>query len=122
MVRTERISIFSSRTISKNASIESPAIYLGKLRPETLFWGDVSATCSGGVTETTITYKVANASQDTSAYTPGNATACCINHESGNASRGRYSLTIMGTPWIKFKAKEQNASHETLNFDLIISR
>lgn len=118
---TNQITIWDDKTIAKNASVESAAINLGKCGPEVEFWGDVNASCSGGVTRTTITYKVGNASLGTF-YTPGNATACCINHESGTASHDRYALTIMGTPWLKFKAKEQNASHETLNYDLIISQ
>ena len=118
---TEQITIWSNQAIGKNASVESAAIYLGKLGPNARFWGDINATCTGGVTRTTVTYKVGNASKGTF-YTPGNATACCINHDSGTASRERYQLAIMGTPWARFKAKEQNASHETLNFDLIISQ
>lgn len=119
MICTEVIEIFNATNIVKNASTVSEAQYLGKCGYGTRYWGDVLASLGGMAT---ITYEVGNTPEN-SFYTPGNATACCINHESGNASRERYELTLMGTPWIKFKAKETtNASPLLLDFDLIIAR
>lgn len=116
MLRTEVIEIFNATNLAKNASTVSEAQYLGKCGCGTRYWGDVLASLGGMAT---ITYEVGNTAEN-SFYTPGNATACCINHETGN--RERYELTLMGTPWIKFKAKEQNASPLLLDFDLIIAR
>ena len=57
---TSRIAVFDDQAITLNASVESNMFYLGKCGPSTLFWGNVNATCSGGVTKTTITYKIAD--------------------------------------------------------------
>lgn len=118
---TEKITIFSSRTITKDASIVlGTPISLRKCGPETEFWADLSASGGGNVA---VTYQVGDTPDETF-YTPANATALHTSFKSSinTASRDRFSVSILGTEWIKFKAKEANASPVTLSMDLIISQ
>jgi len=118
---TETISVFSERSITKNASIVlATPIYLGKCGPESLFWADITASGGG---DAIITYQIGDTPSETF-YTPANATACHALFKSsiGTASRDRVDISILGAPWIKFKAKENNASPVTLSMDLIVSK
>ena len=118
---TETISVFSNKSIAKNASIVlATPIFLGKCGPETLFWADLSASGGGDVA---VTYQVGDTPDETF-YTPANATALHTSFKSsvGNASRDRFNATIIGTVWAKFKAKELNASPVVLDMGLIISQ
>ena len=118
---TESISVFTSRSIAKNASIVlGTPIYLGKCGPQTKFWADLNASGGGNVA---VTYQVGDTPDETF-YTPANATALHTSFKSsvGNASRDRFNATIIGTVWIKFKAKEANASPVVLSMGLIVSQ
>ncbi|HUV50117.1 MAG TPA: hypothetical protein VMW78_03755 [Anaerolineae bacterium] len=118
---TEKITIFSSRTIAKNASIVlATPIYLGKCGPKTKYFADLNASGGGNVA---VTYQVGDTPDETF-YTPANATAIHTSFKSsvGNASRDRFNASIISTVWAKFKAKEANASPVVLNMDLIISK
>jgi len=114
-IRTEVINIFTDRAIAKDASIVlSTPIYLGKCGAGSAFWMDASLTGSGAVQ---VTQQIANL-PEADYYTPGNARDMCSSHDSG---RDRYDAYIMGTEWVKFKAKERNISTATLTLDLIVS-
>ena len=118
---TEKISIFSNRAIAKNASIVlATPVYLGKCGPETLFWADLNASGGGNVA---VTYQIGDTPDETF-YTPSNATACHTSFKSsvGTASRDRFDISLLGAPWVKFKAKEANASPVVLSMDLIVSQ
>jgi hypothetical protein len=117
---TETISVFSSRTIAKNASIVlGTPIYLGKCGPETLFCADLNASGGGNVA---VTYQIGDTPNETF-YTPATAAALHSSFKSsvGTASRDRFDISVIAAPWIKFKAKEANASPIVLDMDLIIS-
>jgi len=117
---TEKISVFSERSIAKNASIVlATPIHLGNCGPESLFWADLTASGGGNAI---VTYQIGDTPDETF-YTPANATACNTLFKSsvGTASRDRFDISILGAPWIKFKAKEANASPMTLSMDLIVS-
>jgi len=121
MIKTESISIFSNRSIAKNASIVlATPIYLGKCGAESLFWADINASGGGNVA---ITYQIGDIPDETF-YTPANATALHTSFKSsiGTASRDRFDISLIGTEWIKFKAKELNASPVELDMNLIISQ
>lgn len=60
--RVNTISVFSSESISKNASAFSDAIYLGKCGPSTNFWVDLNA--SGGA-NFAVTYQVGDTPDET---------------------------------------------------------
>ena len=118
---TEKITIFSNRTIAKNASIVlATPIYLGKCGPETTFMADLNASGGGDVA---VTYQIGD-TPDEIFYTPANATALHTSFKSsvGTASRDRFDVSIINTEWIKFKAKEANASPVVLNMGLIVSK
>jgi len=118
---TESISIFSSRAIAKNASIVlATPIYLGKCGPSTIFSADLNASGGGDVI---VTYQVGDTPDETF-YTPANATALSTSFKSsvGTASRDRFDVSILNTEWIKFKAKENNASPVVLSMGLILSK
>ena len=118
---TESLPIFSSRAIAKNASIVlATPIFLGKCGPETLFWADLNASGGGNVA---VTYQIGDTPDETF-YTPASATAIHTSFKSsvGTASRDRFSASLLGTEWIKFKAKEANASPVVLSMDLIVSQ
>jgi hypothetical protein len=118
---TEKITIFSNRSIAKNASIVlATPIYLGKCGPETKFYADLNASGGGNVA---VTYQVGDTPDETF-YTPANATALhtCFKSSVGCASRDRFCASLLGTTWIKFKAKEANASPVVLSMGLIVSQ
>lgn len=118
---TEKITVFSNRTIAKNASIVlATPIFLGKCGPETLFWTDLNASGGGNVA---VTYQIGDTPDETF-YTPANASALHTSFKSsiGTASRDRVDVSLIGTTWIKFKAKEANASPVVLSMGLIISK
>ena len=70
-----------------------------------------------------VTYQVGD-TPDESFYTPKSATAVHALFKSsiGTASRDRFAASIIGTTWIKFKAKENNASPVDLSMSLVLSR
>jgi len=118
---TEKITVFSNRTIAKNASIVlATPIFLGKCGPETLFWTDLNASGGGNVA---VTYQIGDTPDETF-YTPANATAIhpLFKSSVATASRDRVDVSLIGTTWIKFKANEANASPVVLDVDLIISK
>ncbi len=118
---TESINIFNNRSIDKNATIVlATPISLRNCGPETLFWVDLNASGGGDVVAT---YQVGDTPDETF-YTPGSAEAIHTLFKSsiGNASRDRFAVAIMGTPWIKFQLEENNASPVDVSMDLIISR
>lgn len=119
MEKTEVITVFSNEALAINASAESSMISLRKLGPNTLFWGDFRASNPGRFS---VRYKVADSPSDTF-YTPTNASLCCASFLGGStASRDRFALSIMGAEWIKFKVKENNASHGVFSMGLIVSK
>ena len=124
MSSTEIIPIFKNLSIAKNASIVlATPVYLGNCGPQTFaagFWADLNAS-GGGITS--ITYQVGDTPDETF-YTPPSAVSICASFKSsiGTASRDRFNASIMGANWIKFKAKENNASPVVIDMDLIISR
>ena len=121
MSSTEAISIFDNVSIDKNASIVlATPVSLRKCGPETLYWGDLNASGGGNVI---VTYQVGDTPDETF-YTPGSATKVHALFKSsiGNASRDRFAVSIIGTPWIKFKVKENNASPVDLSMKLILSK
>lgn len=118
---TEKISVFSSRSIAKNASVVlGTPIYLGKCGPETKFWVDLNAS-GGGITS--IRYQVGD-TPDEIFYTPPSAVSICASFKSsiGTASRDRFGASLLGAPWMKFKVKENDASPVVLDMSLIISQ
>ena len=118
---TEKITVFTNRSIAKNASIVlGTPIYLGKCGPETKFWVDLNAS-GGGITS--IRYQIGDTPDETF-YTPPSAVSICASFKSsiGTASRDRISASFVGSEWIKFKGKENNASPVVLDMDLIISQ
>ena len=119
MIRTEVIEIFNATNIAKNASTLSEVQYLGKCGPDALFWADLNASGGGN---TAVTYQVGD-TPDEIFYTPANATAIHVSFKSSisTASRDRIDISLIGTPWIKFKAKEANASPVVFSMDLIVS-
>jgi hypothetical protein len=113
---TEKISVFTNRTIAKNASIVlGTPIYLGKCAPETKFWADLELSGAGNVA---VTYQVGDTPDDTF-YKPPSATTLRASFDVG---RDRFCASLLGAPWIKFKAKEANASPVVLSMGLIISQ
>ncbi len=119
MPRTAVLSVFSSQAIAKNASPISNEIDLRKFGPNSKFFGDFTASGAGRVTFSQL---VGNTVDDTF-YTPTPASLCLASFlgGDGNASRDRYELSLMVSPYVKFKANEQNASRTVVTMDLIIS-
>lgn len=120
MPRTDVVSVFSNEAIAINASVESDPIYLGKCGPNTTFYGDFIASLPG---RTSVRYTLANTPSDTFHIPSLASPLCCASFLGGggtNASRDRFLLSVMSTKWIKFKAKEQNASHTIFSMNLII--
>ena len=117
---TESIQIFSSRAITKNASIVlATPIHLGKCGPETRFYADISASGGGNVS---LYYRGCDVSGGTF-FMPGTASNIAIQKSSiGLASRDLYSFTPLFMPWMDFKAKELNASPVVLSVNLIVSK
>jgi len=120
MPRTDVITVFSNEAIAKNASVVSGLIPLSKFGPNSRFWGDFTASGGG---RTSIRAFYGDSPSDTF-YEPSNASLCFASFlgGAGNASRDRFPLSIMGAQWIKFKAKENNASHTVFSMGLIVSQ
>jgi len=119
MLKTETITVFSNQAIAKNASVESNMISLRKMGGSKLYWGDFIASNPGRVS---VTYKLGDSPTDTF-YKPSNASFCCASFLGGTtASRDRFQLSLMGTTWIKFKAKENNASNVVFSMNLVTQR
>jgi hypothetical protein len=121
MIKTESINIFSNRSIAKNASIIlATPVYLGKCGAETKFYGDVTASGGGTIS---IRYQGGLTPDDTF-FTPANASPVCASMLSSinTASRDLFAFSIKQMPWVKFKAKENNASPVEIDFNLIINR
>ena len=117
----ESISVFSERSITKNASIVlATPIYLGKCGPDTEYYADLSAS-GGGITS--ISYLVGMTPDDVF-FAPSNASKICASFLSsmGTASRDYFTCNFKQAPWLKFKAKENNASPVTVNFNLVIAK
>lgn len=121
MERISVIPIFNNRSVTKNASVVTTAtpIYLGKLGPNTTFWTDISASGGGNFA---LSYQVGDTPDETFYRPVGASIANRFPSSVGTASRDRMIARITGTKWVKFKAKELNASPGTLSMDLIISR
>ena len=118
---TEKISVFENKTIAKNASIVlGTPIFLGKCGPDTTFAVDLNASGGGDVA---VTYQVGD-TPDEVFYTPASAAAIhtSFNSSVGIASRDRFTISLLNSEWIKFKAKEANASPVVLDMDLIVSQ
>jgi|GEM_PF-3041521 len=114
------ISVFANRSVTKNASIVSATpIHLGNCGPDTVFWTDINASGGGNFA---ITYQVGDTPDETFYRPVGASIMNRFPSSIGVASRNRVDAEIMGTKWIKFKAKEMNASPGTINIDLIISK
>ena len=120
MKRTNRLPIFTSQAIAKNASVVSVPHYLGKCGPLTTFHYDLGISGAGMVE---MVYQVGNtASSDF--YTPTSAVTMTASHDAGSGTNGqdRAEVTIMSTEWIKFKLKERNASNVVASLNLLISQ
>jgi len=116
-----KISIFSGRSIAKNASIVlATPLNLETHHPDTEYYADITASGGGDIT---MAYQVGMTPNDTF-YTPANATAIIPSMPSPptSASRDYFSFTPYQSPWIKFKCKENNASPVVVDFNLIISK
>ncbi len=121
MPLTETLTIFNNVSIAKNATLVlATPVHLGKCGPDTLYWVDLNASGGGDVI---VTYQVGDTPDETF-YTPVSATAVHALFKSSirNASRDRFAVSIIGTPWIKFVAEENNASPVDLSMSLIISK
>lgn len=118
MPRTESISIFNATNIAKNASTNSNLVDLKKCGPNTKFYGDFNASGGGTVD---VVYKVGLTPTDTF-YIPSASIVCLASFLSsiGNASRDLRSFTIKRAPWVKFMAKECNASPVNFSMNLIV--
>lgn len=117
---TESISIFSSRSIAKNASIVlATPLNMGRYGPNDKFKADISASGGGNVS---LFYRGSDVSDGTF-FMPGTASNICIQKSSiGVASRDIYAFTPVLMPWMDFKAKELNASPVTLTANLIVTK
>ena len=120
----DSISVFTNRSITKNASIINTAtpIHLGNCGPDAVFWADVSASGGGKIG---VTYQICDTPEGTY-YTPVGATILNrwkAGYGSRGASRDRVAAEIVGTKWVKFKVDELNASPITiLNMNLIVAK
>ena len=118
MKRTETINLLTGESLAKNASVESPLRYMGKMGAGSRFELDLRVTNTGNVK---VTQLVGNTPDDTF-YTPTSADVLASNHTGGStASRDRYQVALVGTSWTKFKFKELNASNVVITADLIVS-
>lgn len=117
---TEKISIFSSRAIAKNASITlATPLNMSKCGPNDKFKADISASGGGNVS---LFYRGCDTSGGTF-FMPGTASNIGIQKSSvGAASRDLYDFTPLLMPWMGFKAKELNASPVTLSVNLIVTK
>lgn len=117
------IPIFSDRSISKNASIvlatPLPTFRLGP--PSTEFYADISASGGGNIA---MFYQTGNTPSG-DFIQPGCASNIGVQKSTlGNgASRDFHpAFSPVLSRWVKFKAKELNASPVTLNFNLIVAK
>ena len=117
---TESISIFSSRSIAKNASIVlGTPLNMGTYGPNDKFKADISASGGGDVT---LSYRGSDISDGTF-FTPGSSSNIGVQKSSvGVASRDLYDFMPVLMPWLDFKAKENNASPVTLSVNLIVTK
>jgi len=116
-----KISIFSGRAITKNASIVlATPINMGMHHSDTKYYADITASGGGSIR---MTYQVGMTPDDTF-YTPVNATSICLAMLSPptSASRDYLSFTPYQAPWMTFKCKENNASPVVVDFNLIVSK
>jgi len=117
---TEKITIFTDRSIEKNASITlATPLNMRTYGPNDRFKADISASGGGNVS---LYYRGSDVSDGTF-FMPGTASSIGIQKSSvGVASRDLYSFTPLLMPWMDFKAKELNASPVVLNFNLIVTK
>ena len=117
---TEKISIFSERTIAKNASIAlGTPLNMGRYGPNDKFKTDISASGGGNVS---LFYRGCDVFDGTF-FMPGTASNIGIQKSSvGIASRDLYAFTPVLMPWMSFKAKELGASPVTLSVNLIVTK
>ena len=118
MGMTESITIFTDRTITKNASIVlgSP-IYMGKFGPNDKVYADITASGGGNVA---VYYQVGR-TQDDTFFTPGPASNIGVQRSTlgSGASRDLHpAVEPLMMPWMTFKAKEINASPVVMSFNL----
>ena len=121
MPLTETIKICNNLSVDKNASVlVATPVHLGKCGPNTKYWVDLSASGGGDVK---VKYQVGDTPDDTF-YTHAPATVVNMSSKSsiGTASRDRVAFTPFGTPWMKFKIIENNASPVVFNMTLILSQ
>ena len=110
-------------TTEKNASVLATPIPLAKVRADSKFFADLSASHPGKVS---LTAKI-GMSPSGPFYTPQiMASKICASFLGGaTASRDYLPITanmMRIAPWVRFKAKENNASRTVVNFNLVISR
>jgi len=118
MGHIEVISVFNDRSIAKNASIVlSTPLPIYRYGPEDEFYPDLSASGGGNVA---VYYQIGNNVSDTF-IEPGTASNIGIQKSSiGTASRDHHPVFApVLSRWIKFKAKELNASPVTFTMNLI---
>ena len=117
---TEKITIFSNRTITKDASIVlATPLNMGTYGPNDKFKADINASGGGNVS---LFYRGCDTSDGTF-FMPGTASNIGIQKSSlGLASRDLYSFTPLIMPWMDFKAKENNASPVVLDVNLIVTK
>ena len=119
MGMTESISIFSNRTIAKNAStVLATPLNMQRFGPNDKFYPDLSASGGGKVA---VNYMVGISPDDTF-FEPGTASNIGIQKSSvGAASRDLHpAFAPLRSPWMTFKAHELNASPVAFSFNLIV--
>jgi hypothetical protein len=117
---TESISVFSNRTIAKNASIVlGTPLSMGTYGPNDKFKADINASGGGQVS---LFYRGCDI-VDGTFFMPGTASNIGIQKSSVSvASRDLYSFEPLIMPWMDFKAKEANASPVVLTVNLIVTK
>ena len=117
---TEKITIFTNRAITKDASIIlATPLSMSTYGPNDKFKADINASGGGNVS---LFYRGCDVSDGTF-FMPGTASNIGIQKSSiGSASRDLYSFEPLIMPWMDFKAKEANASPVVLTVNLIVSK
>ena len=117
---TEKIAIFTNRSIAKNASIIlATPLSMQTYGPNDTFKADICASGGGNVS---LFYRGSDI-VDGTFFMPGTASNIGIQKSSVSvASRDLYDFTPLTMPWMDFKAKENNASPVTLTVNLIVSK
>lgn len=117
---TEKISVFTSRSIAKNASIVlATPLSMERYGPADKFKADINASGGGNVS---LYYRGCDIHSGTF-FMPGTASNIGIQKSSvGSASRDLYDFTPLLMPWMDFKAKENNASPVVLTVNLIVTK